>query len=84
VKFPSDRFFHGDEIILDPENSVNSKHNTWRGIYLTDAKTPDGPYAVTATVKRISVAPQTVTVPFTLVIQGDIYDQIKVRIRDSR
>jgi hypothetical protein len=58
VKFPSDRFFHGDEIILDPENSVNSKHNTWRGIYLTDAKTPDGPYAVTATVnKDISSSP---------------------------
>lgn len=84
VKFPGNRFFQGDEIILVPESPVSSKHNTWRGTYLTDAKTPDGPYAVTATVKRTSVAPQTVTVPLMLVIQGDIYDQIKVRIRDSR
>ncbi|MFZ5944040.1 MAG: PKD domain-containing protein [Bacillota bacterium] len=84
VKFPDDGFFNGDEIALLPESPVSSKLNTWRGTYLTDAKTPDGPYAVMATVIRTSVALQTVIVPLTLVIQGDIYDQIKVRIRDSR
>jgi len=84
VKFPNDGFFRGDEMSLVPDNPTNSKENTWRGTYLTDAKMPDGPYTVTAAVKRISVAPQTVTIPLTLVIKGDIYDQIKVRIRDSR
>lgn len=84
VKFPNDRFFHGDEISLTPESPVSSKHNIWLNSYLTDAKTPDGPYAVTATIKRTSVASQTVTVPLTLIIHGDIYDQIKVRMRDSR
>ena len=84
VKFPGGGFFNGDEITLLPESPVSSKLNTWRGTYLTDAKTPDGAYAVMATVIRTSVAPQMVTVPLTLVIQGDIYDQIKVRIRDSR
>jgi len=84
VKFPSDGFFNGDEITLLPVRPVSSKLNTWQGTYLTDAKTLDGPYAVSATIKRTSVAPQTVTVQLTLVIQGDIYDQIKVRIRDSR
>lgn len=84
VKFPSDGFFKRDEITLLPVSPVSSKLNTWRGTYLTDAKTPDGPYAVSTTIKRTSVAPQTVAVQLTLVIQGDIYDQIKVRIRDSR
>ncbi|TDA67831.1 MAG: PKD domain-containing protein [Clostridia bacterium] len=84
VKFPDDAFFRGDEITLVPDHPASSKENTWRGAYLTDAKTPDGPYTVMATIRRRSVAPQTVTVPLTLVIRGDIYDQIRVRIRDSR
>lgn len=84
VKFPDDAFFRGDEIVLTPAGPISGKENTWRGAYLTDAKTPDGPYTVMATIRRRSVAPQTVTVPLTLVIRGDIYDQVRVRIRDSR
>lgn len=84
VRFPADSFFKHDEITLTPESAVSSKHNTWQGTYLTNAKTPDGSYAVTAIVKRKSVAPQTVKVPLNLAIRGDIYDQVKVRIRDSR
>jgi len=84
VSFPQDSYFQGEEITLAPDKPVTNKENTWRGAYLTDVKTPDGPYNVTATVKRMSVAPQTIMVPLTLVIRGDIYDQIRVRIRDSR
>lgn len=84
VSFPADSFFNSDEIILTPESAASSKHKTWQGTYLTNAKTSDGLYAVTATIKRTSVAPQTVTIPLTLAIQGDVYDQVRVRIRDSR
>ncbi|SFR11729.1 PKD domain-containing protein [Desulfoscipio geothermicus] len=84
VKFPKDKFWNGDEITLTPDSPVNNKYNTFRGTYLTDVKTPDGVYNVTATVRRFSLAPDAVTVPLTAAIQGDIYDQIKVRIRYSR
>jgi hypothetical protein len=84
VEFPADSFFQGDDITLTPDSATSSKYNIWRGTYLTNAKTPDGAYAIIATIKRTSVASQTVTVPLTLAIQGDIYDQVRVRIRDSR
>lgn len=82
VRFPDNKWFGwGDEITLVPDNPTGSKENIWRGAYLTDVKTPDGPYPVTVTIKRASVAPKTLTIPLTLVIQGDIYDQVKVRMR---
>jgi len=84
VKFPSDSFFNGDEITLSPDNPVSNKYNTFRGTYRTDTKTPDGNYNVIATIRRFNLAPETVTENMTMAIQGDIYDQVKVRIRDSR
>jgi len=84
VKFPGDSFFNGDEITLSPDGSVSNKFNTFRGTYRTDTKTPDGNYNVIATISRFSLAPETVTEDINMAIQGDVYDQVKVRIRDSR
>jgi hypothetical protein len=84
VKFPSDSFFNGDEITLSPDNPVSNKYNTFRGTYRTDTKTPDGNYNVIAIIRRFNLAPETVTENMTMAIQGDIYDQVKVRIKDSR
>ncbi|MBO8129268.1 MAG: PKD domain-containing protein [Peptococcaceae bacterium] len=84
LKFPTDYFFHGDEITLTPVGPVTNKYNTFKGTYLTDIDTPDGTYNITATLRRVNVVPDEKTVPLLLVIQGDIYDQVRVRIIYSR
>lgn len=82
VHFPDDKWFNGDVLPLTPDaDPVTTKVNTWTGEYLTNVKTPDGPYSITVVIRRTSMAPQTITIPLELVIQGTIYDVIKVRVR---
>lgn len=85
VTLPNDDFFNGDVVTLEPDSSTDNEENIFRGTYLTDAKTPNGAYNATATLRRVTKQPaDTVTVPISVAIQGDIYDQFKVRIRYSR
>ncbi|MCF8010885.1 MAG: DUF1080 domain-containing protein [Clostridiales bacterium] len=84
IKFPNNSYFNGDEVTLTSQDPLSNKFNTFNGNYKTDIETPNGTYNVTATIKRTSIAPQTITVPLTMAIQGDIYDQVKVRKKDTR
>jgi len=84
IRFPNDGFFKNQAVSLSPTRPISSRDNTWTGTFLTDKKTPDGLYTAVATIRRTEFAPETITVPIEFAIQGNIYDQIRIRIREIR
>ena len=85
IEMPLGIHWKGDVISLTPENSVDSKANTWRGTYITNEKTPNGVYVANAKAKRtIILPPEEKNKSINMIVAGNIYQQFKVRIRDNR
>jgi len=67
---------------LEPEDDpATARDNVWRGEYKTHVKLPDGTYPVDVVIYRTHMAPETITIRLHLVIQGTIFDGIRVRVR---